>query len=74
MATRTLIAERAMQARTTDVGQWMHEPFEARAGAFAARIPPAGKRLYCFSATPTKRSAPLPEAQPFLVQPVVNPV
>lgn len=55
---RTVITDRQMQARQTGVDTWMHEAFERGAGVFAARITPAGERLFYFRYTDSTGKRP----------------
>ena len=47
-----------MQARETASDTWMHEAFERGAGVFAARITPAGERLFYFRYTDSAGKRP----------------
>lgn len=45
------ITDKSMQAKPTEVDQWLHERFERGAGVFAARITTAGERIFYFRYT-----------------------
>ena len=54
----TIITDKAMQAKPTEVEQWLTQPFKRGAGVFMARITPAGERLFYFRYTDSQGRRP----------------